>query len=377
MRPPSWHGTQSLVDAQRAKITWRRADIGHANDRVAGIVTARGHPGRVADALGAQHAREIVLRDGGLGEEHLHQLAQARPVVGHDRQRSVIRFADDGIHLVVNGRCCPLADLHLALVALHRVRVRQQAQLVAHADVADLLLRELRRLAQVVRRTGREVPEDRLLGGPASKQHRHAVEDVLLGVQVLVRREHLAVSHRRGRSRHDRDGQHAVGALQQPAGQRVPRLVGRDLAAVRGTHHLGGSLNTANDARDGILEIGAGNGVTRLARGLERGLVHNRRDLGAAHAGRHRGQEVGLRVGRGRQPDLAQIQLRNRPPLGQCRQVAVDLAIEAAGAQDGLVEDIQPVCRGKHNQTGRALEAIHLDQQLVQGVLTLAAAAAQ
>ena len=59
------------------------------------------------------------------------------------------------------------------------------------------------------------------------------------------------------------------------------------------------------------------------------------------------------------------------------RQRHDDLAIEAAGTQQGRIEHVRPVGRRDHDDAIVAFEAIHLDQQLVERLLALVMAAAQ
>ena len=57
--------------------------------------------------------------------------------------------------------------------------------------------------------------------------------------------------------------------------------------------------------------------------------------------------------------------------------VTYDLAVEAARTQQRRVEDVGPVGGGHHDDAEVGLEAVHLDQQLVQRLLALVVAAAQ
>ena len=58
------------------------------------------------------------------------------------------------------------------------------------------------------------------------------------------------------------------------------------------------------------------------------------------------------------------------------RAVDDDLAVEAARPQQRRVEDVGPVGRGDQDDVVLHLEAVHLDQQLVQGLLALVMATA-
>ena len=56
--------------------------------------------------------------------------------------------------------------------------------------------------------------------------------------------------------------------------------------------------------------------------------------------------------------------------------VDLDLAVEAPGPQQRGVEDVGPVGRGDQDHAAADVEAVHLDQQLVEGLLALVVAAA-
>ena len=57
-------------------------------------------------------------------------------------------------------------------------------------------------------------------------------------------------------------------------------------------------------------------------------------------------------------------------------QTDVDLTVKAARAQQRLVQDVRAV-RGSHDDDAIVgIEAVHLDQQLVQGLLALIVTAA-
>ncbi len=54
-----------------------------------------------------------------------------------------------------------------------------------------------------------------------------------------------------------------------------------------------------------------------------------------------------------------------------------DLAVEAAGPEKGRIEDVRPVRGGDDDHVGVRVEAVHLDQDLVEGLLALVVAAAE
>src|SRR5204862_7133132 len=54
-----------------------------------------------------------------------------------------------------------------------------------------------------------------------------------------------------------------------------------------------------------------------------------------------------------------------------------DLTVEATGAQERRVEDVRPVRCGDEDDVVLHLEAVHLDEQLVERLLALVVAAAE
>jgi hypothetical protein len=58
------------------------------------------------------------------------------------------------------------------------------------------------------------------------------------------------------------------------------------------------------------------------------------------------------------------------------RHVDLHLAVEAAGAEQGGVQDVGAVGRRHHDDAGVALEAVHLGEKLVEGLLALVVATA-
>ena len=67
----------------------------------------------------------------------------------------------------------------------------------------------------------------------------------------------------------------------------------------------------------------------------------------------------------------------DRPAAGEVRRADRDLAVEPAGPQQRGVQDVRPVRRGDQDDVGAGVEAVHLDEQLVQRLLALVVPAAQ
>ena len=98
--------------------------------------------------------------------------------------------------------------------------------------------------------------------------------------------------------------------------------------------------------------------------------------IGEVRAGKARGQcgylfEVYI-LG---QRHLLNMNLQDVQPPLLVGPVHQHLAVEAAGTQQRLVEDFGAVGGGEDDQPDRAVEAVHLGEQLVQGLLALVVAA--
>ena len=111
------------------------------------------------------------------------------------------------------------------------------------------------------------------------------------------------------------------------------------------------------------------------AGGEQRGLVEHVGQVGTGEAGRTPGdgQQVdvlGDRLALG-------VHLEDLVPALQVRAVDGDLAVEAARAQQRRVEDVGPVGGRDQDDAALDVEAVHLDQQLVEGLLALVVAAAE
>ena len=69
--------------------------------------------------------------------------------------------------------------------------------------------------------------------------------------------------------------------------------------------------------------------------------------------------------------------LQDRLPAGAVRERDRDLTIEAARSQQGRVEDVGAVGGGEDDDARLVVEAVHLDEELVEGLLALVVAAAE
>src|SRR5205823_12079154 len=116
------------------------------------------------------------------------------------------------------------------------------------------------------------------------------------------------------------------------------------------------------DPVDGLVEVVVGDHVAALAGGQQGGLVHQVGQVGAGEAGGAPGHDVevdllGQRLALGVDVEDGLAALEVGP-------VDDDLAVEAAGAEQGRVEDVGPVGGGDQDDALTEVEPVHLHQEL-------------
>ena len=108
---------------------------------------------------------------------------------------------------------------------------------------------------------------------------------------------------------------------------------------------------------------------------MERRLVDEVGQVGAAHARGAPGHDAEVDVGG--HPLVLAVDLQDGQALLEVGQRHDDLAVEAAGPQQGRVEDVGPVGGGDHDDALGGVEAVHLREHLVERLLALVVAAAE
>src|SRR5680860_1144965 len=132
-------------------------------------------------------------------------------------------------------------------------------------------------------------------------------------------------------------------------------------------HHARLLLGAGDHAHDPLLELGVIDLALALARGQQRGLVHQVLKVGAGEAGSLRGQVV--EVDRLGQRLAAGVDLEDLRAALAVGAIDHDLAVEAARAKQRGVEDVGPVGGGDQDDVVGHREAVHLDEQLVERLL--------
>ena len=157
--------------------------------------------------------------------------------------------------------------------------------------------------------------------------------------------------------------------------ERVPHLVVRgDLALLLGEQPRL-LLRPGDHAHDPFLELVLLDHLLAVARREQRCLVDEVGEVGAREAGRAGGERVEVDVARERL--AARVHLEDLAAPEPVGAVDDDLAVEAARPEKGGVEDVRPVRGRDQDDVVLHLEAVHLDQELVQRLLALVVAAAE
>src|SRR5438034_8270302 len=148
--------------------------------------------GRFGEWPRAQDARDLLGVQRLALEQGARERVQLLDVFLEDLPRARRAFEHDALDLAVDGEGGLLAgilrarDLATEEDVLLVLAEGERAQLLGHAPLAHHLARHLGRLLEVVAGAGGLLVEHDLLRGAPAQENRDAVDQVLLGVVVLV-----------------------------------------------------------------------------------------------------------------------------------------------------------------------------------------------
>ena len=244
----------------------------------------------------------------------------------------------------------------------------------AHAVLGDHASRYARGFLDVVRRAGGRIVEDDLLGDAPAHGVGQLIEQVVAGdgVAVLGGQDHRVAEG--APARQDRHLGHRIGVVQSRRRQRVARLVvgGQQLVLI--VHRPRAPLRTGHDAVDGLIDVGHADRPAPEPGGQQSRLVEDVLQVSSRVSGRAPGHHGQVDVGRERLALGVDLEDGLAPP--EVGGVHGDLAVESAGAQQSRVEHVGPVRRRDEDDVGVRVEAVELDEELVEGLLAFVVAAA-
>ena len=164
--------------------------------------------------------------------------------------------------------------------------------------------------------------------------------------------------------RRDVQGDQGVAAL----------VVGGQALFVLGHRH-GLALGAHHDAVLGVFEVALGDHAAVLARSHQGGFVDQVGEVGAGEAGG--AARDGLHVDVGGQRHVLHVDAQDAFTTADVGIGHHDLTVEAARTQQGRVKHVGTVGRGDHDDRFRRVKAVHLDQQLVEGLFAFVVTTAQ
>src|ERR1700691_4168750 len=376
----------------RLRLRLEAGGLAAAGGRHRGAASGRGRGGGrrldraagVADDLFAtDDAPDLVDREGLEFQQPLGQEMQLVNMRGQNLARRLLALLDDAANLVVDhlgggvgdvlalGDGVAEEDLFLVLA------VAQRAQLVAEAEFRDHAARQVGGAADVVGGAGGDLlgAEDHLLGDAAAEQARHHRFELHLRLAVFVAfgQEHGDAQRAAARDDGDLVQRFVAGDIEHDQGV-AALVIGGQLLLVLGHDH-GAALGAHHDLVLGLFELGHGDRALALARRHQRRLVDQIGEIGAGEARRAARDDARIDVGGERH--LAHMHLENLLAADHVGIGHDHLAIEPPGAQQRRIEHVGPVGGGDQDNAFIGLEAVHLDQQLVEGLLALVVAAAE
>src|SRR5665811_1706214 len=230
-------------------------------------------------------------------------------------------------------------------------------------------------LLDVVAGARRRVVEDHLLGDPTAQGEGQLVEDLVAGRGVLVVQRHDHGVTKSPTAGQDRDLRDRVRVEHGRRNDRVSALVvGGDLLLF-GTHDPGALLRAGDDTVDRLVQSFVVDELVVASRSEQRRLVQDVGQVGTGETRRPSGHRKQVDAS-GQRLALA-MHLQDAVASDHVGCIDRDLAVEAARAQEGGVKDVRSVGGSDQDDVGLDVEAVHLDEELVERLLTLIVATAE
>src|SRR5579864_1841693 len=344
-----------------------------------GVIPSRRGLGRAA----GHEILQLLLVDGLIFHESLGHRVQLLERGREDLARALVVGLDDPPHLLVDGVRGDIRNLLVLRDAAPEeylagfLRVGERSELVRQAPLRDHVARQLGGALDVVGGAGGHLlgAEDQLLGDAAAEERRNGALEAALGEAVAILLGQELGDAERATARNDRHLVDRVVLRHRHADDGVARLVVGGHLLLGLAHHHRAPLGAHHDLVLGLLEFVHANDALVGARGEERRLVD---EIGQVCAGESRGAARNERrfhiVG---EWYAAHVHAQDLLAAAHVRQRHHHLSIETAWPQQCRIEHVGAVGGGDDDDPFIALEAVHLDQQLIERLLALVMAAAE
>ena len=294
--------------------------------------------------------------------------------------RALVCGSDDALDLFVDDvRRLFRIDVVLFEVAPEEdgvvARIGDGPEFVAHAPLRDHLARHLRDLLDVVGSARRDILDDDLFGDPAAQRHADEVVKLLNSVAVVVRfgtGERVACRHAAG---DDGNFLHVVVLFTQFRQNGMTRFVVSGGLLVGFRHHAALLLRAHDDFVNSFIKLEVADELLPCTGSKDGCLVEEVGKVGSREAARHAGDGTEVDVGsEGLVPRMDFEDLLAALDVGE---VDVDLSVETAGTEKGVVEDVGTVGRRHDDDPFVGIKAVHLDEDLVEGLFPLVVTTAE
>ena len=249
------------------------------------------------------------------------------------------------------------------------------AEALAHTPLADHASSQVGRFFEIVSGTGRGVAKDQFFGYAATEHDGQAFQNIVLGKGVTVVNGQL-LSHAQGHAaRNNGHLMNRVRSRNQSGNQGVAGLVvGRIAALIKAENHAA-TLGAHEDFVLGQLEVVHFDFFFVFASRQKRGLVDQVFQVSPGKPRCTSGQlrDVNLVV----QWHPARMHVEDFLSTANVRRGHNNPPVKPPRAQQGRIQDVRTVGRRNQNDTLVCFKAIHLHQELVEGLLTLVMPAAE
>ena len=250
-----------------------------------------------------------------------------------------------------------------------------RAERCGHAVLRHHRTRHLRRTLEVVARARGHVVAEDFLRHTAAHEDRQLVEHLAHGVQYLVLlRDGQGVTER-ATTGDNRNLVHRVGMRKQVTHEGMAALVVGDGVLGDLVHHAALALGAGDNALHRLVHFAHRDDLLAAARSQKRALVHEVHQISARETRRELGDSLQVDVGADRL--VLRVDLQDALAATHIGSVYHNLAVETAGAQKCRIQDVGAVGRRNQDDGLVRLEAVHLDEQLVERLLALVMTAAQ
>ena len=325
---------------------------------------------------------EILGLHGLVDQQILGDVAQLVGVLGQDLFAPGAGLVEDLLDFLVDhaggllGIALGLAEVAADEDGMAGVVVGDGAEPIAHAIAHDHVAGDGAGVLDVAGGTAGDVVQEELLRRAPAEGHDDVLKHLGAGLevlQILLRAEEREAAGRAAGN--DGDIVDGIDMLEEAPRDGVAGLViGGEPAGLLA--HLAALLLGAHlYLEDGLVDILHVDEAVSAPYGQQRRLVHEVFEIRAREAGGALGDGVEIHVVR--KVLVPGMNLQDFLAPADIRQAHIDLAVKAARTQQGVIEDIGAV-GGRHDDDALVVaEAVHLHQQLVEGLLALVMAAAE